>query len=205
MSDTAILIIFAGVIALGIVVWLLYLAAGLVLLFTTFVMQLPIIVAILMFILFPPTLIIFLTGLAFIQFGVAEAAVPSDSELLGSRPQDIASSTDNRSPGNNNVKPDKDVKPLKTPWLTKIPDGLAGQDWLAKYAKDRELTETLTAGPRVVVASFETFKRGEIVHLSGIGGKTCYLNGAVAVAKSIVAENTRPVDEFEIKPHLENA
>lgn len=204
MNGTAILIIFGVVIALGIVVWLLYLAAGLVLMFTAFVMQLPIIVAILMFILFPPTLIVFLTGLAFIQFGVAEASALSDSELLGSRPQDISSSTDNRSPGNTNVKPDKDVT-TEAPLLTKIPDGLAGQDWLAKYAKDRELTEALTAGPRVVVASFETFKRGEIVHLSGIEREICYLNGVVAVAKSIVAENTRPVDEFGIKRHLKNA
>ncbi len=83
MSDTAVLIIVIAVIALAIlaiVVWLLYLAAGLVLAFTAFVMELPIIVTILMFILFPPTLIVFLVGLAFIWFGVADALASSDSE-----------------------------------------------------------------------------------------------------------------------------
>ena len=80
MSDTAVLIIVIAVIALAIVVWLLYLAAALVLVFAAFVMELPIIVTILMFILFPPTLIVFLVGLAFIRFGVADALAPSDSE-----------------------------------------------------------------------------------------------------------------------------
>ena len=94
------------------------------------------------------------------------------------------------------MEPDKDVKPLKTPLLTNMPDGIARTDWLVKYAKDMELAEALTVGSRVVVASFGTFGRGEIVHLSGIGRKTCYLNG-VGVAKSIVAENTRAVDALK--------
>ncbi len=50
MSDTAILIIIGVVLALAVVVWLLYLAAGLVLMFMAFVRELPAIVAILMFI-----------------------------------------------------------------------------------------------------------------------------------------------------------
>ncbi len=79
MSDTAILIIIGVVVALVVVVWLLYLAAGLVLMFTAFVMTLPTIVAILMFILFPPTFIVFLVGLAFIQLGIADALASSKS------------------------------------------------------------------------------------------------------------------------------
>ncbi len=79
MSDTAILIIIGVVVALVIVVWLLYLAAGLVLMFTAFVTELPTIVAVLMFILFPPTFIVFLVGLAFIKFGIADALASSDS------------------------------------------------------------------------------------------------------------------------------
>ena len=71
MGDDAILIIIVLVIALMLIGWLLYLAAGLVLLFTAFVMQLPIILSIIMFILFPPTLIVFLVGLAFLHFGIA--------------------------------------------------------------------------------------------------------------------------------------
>jgi hypothetical protein len=64
------LVIVAAVIA--IVGWLLYLAAGLVLLFTVFVMGLHPILAILLFILFPPLLIVFLFGLLFMQLGVAD-------------------------------------------------------------------------------------------------------------------------------------
>ncbi len=88
MSDTAVIIIIivVAVIVLAIVVWLLYLAAGLVLLFTAFVMELSPIVAILMFILFPPTLIVYLAGLAFIQFGVADALARSDSEQSAHAP-----------------------------------------------------------------------------------------------------------------------
>jgi hypothetical protein len=47
--------------------------AGLVIAFTAFTVGLPPIIAILMFIIFPPTFIVFLVGLAFIQFGVADA------------------------------------------------------------------------------------------------------------------------------------
>lgn len=78
MGDDAIIII-AVVVALMIVGWLLYLAAGLVLLFTAFVMELPTILAIVMFIIFPPTLIVFLVGLAFVHFGIADAMARADS------------------------------------------------------------------------------------------------------------------------------
>lgn len=201
MSDTAILIIIGVVVVLAIVVWLLYLAAGLVLMFTAFVMELPTMVAILMFILFPPTLIAYLVGLAFIQFGVTGTLAPSDSEQ---RSQYLASSTDNQSPETTNTKTNNDVKPMKPLLPTKIPDGLAGLDWLAKYAKDEEPTENISAGPRVVVTSFGVFEKGDIVYLRAIGRATCYLNG-IAVAKSVVAENTRPVDESGLIPHIENA
>ena len=79
MSEEAIIIIILAIIAIFIIGWLLYLAAGLVLVFTAFVMELPIILAIIMFILFPPTLIVFLVGLAFIHFGVADAMARSNS------------------------------------------------------------------------------------------------------------------------------
>lgn len=80
MSDEVVLIIVVAVIGLVIVGWVLYLAAGLVLAFTAFVMELPTIVTVLMFIVFPPTFIVFLVGLAFIRFGIADALVPSDSD-----------------------------------------------------------------------------------------------------------------------------
>lgn len=88
MSDTAIIIIIGVVIALVIVVSLLYLAAGLVLMFTAFVMELPTIVTILMFILFPPTFIVFIVGLAFIKFGIADTLVSSDSNQVAVRTSD---------------------------------------------------------------------------------------------------------------------
>ena len=79
MSDDTLIIIVVIVIALAIIVWLLYLAAGLVLVFTAFVIELPLILSIIMFIIFPPTLIVFLVGLAFMYFGIADAMIGSDS------------------------------------------------------------------------------------------------------------------------------
>lgn len=201
MSETAILIAFAVVIGLGMLIWVLYLAATLVLLFTAFVIQLPIIFSILMFILFPPTFIVFLAGLAFIQLGVGETPVSSDSEPSGSGPQDIAASTDNRYPGSTNVKSDKDTRPLKPSPLTKMPDGLAGLDWLAKYTGNEEPAEVISKGPRVVVTSFDKFNKGDIVDLKGVGRVRCYLNG-IAVEKSTVAKNTRAVDKSGIEAYF---
>ena len=80
MSETAIAIIALVIFAVLIIGWLLYLAAGLVLVFTAFVMKLPTILAIIMFILCPPTLIVFLVGLAFIHFGIADRLAGSNSD-----------------------------------------------------------------------------------------------------------------------------
>lgn len=63
---------FALLVIVGIVVAIAYLAAGMTLAFTAFVMSLPLIISIVMFIVFPPTLIVFLVGYAMIQFGVAD-------------------------------------------------------------------------------------------------------------------------------------
>ena len=71
MGNEAILTILGLVIGLMLIGWLLYLGAALVLAFTNFVMQLPMIISIIMFILFPPTIIVFLVGLAFLHFGIA--------------------------------------------------------------------------------------------------------------------------------------
>lgn len=73
MSNEVVAIIVIALIVLAIVVWLLYLASALILGFTVFVLELPLIVSIIMFIVFPPTLIVFLVGLAFIRFGIADA------------------------------------------------------------------------------------------------------------------------------------
>ena len=64
--------IFALLVIVGIVIAIAYLAAGMTLAFTAFVMNLPLIISIVMFIVFPPTLIVFLVGYAMIQFGVAD-------------------------------------------------------------------------------------------------------------------------------------
>ncbi len=83
MSDEALTLIIVGVIALAIIGFLLYLAAGLILAFTAFVIKLPLILSILMFVLFPPSFIVFLIGLALIYFGFVErlAGEPSEREL----------------------------------------------------------------------------------------------------------------------------
>jgi len=80
MDEDTVIIIVVVAIALIVLVWLLYFAAGLVLVFTVFVMELPIVLTILMFIIFPPTLFVFLVGLAFIRFGIADALAASTSD-----------------------------------------------------------------------------------------------------------------------------
>jgi hypothetical protein len=78
MSDTAIVItvVLAALVilllALGLIVWLVPVAARLVLAFTAFLMGLPFLLTILVFILFPPTLVVFLIGIALMQLGVGE-------------------------------------------------------------------------------------------------------------------------------------
>lgn len=80
MSDDAVVVFILIAIALMVLALLLYLAAGLVIVFAAFVMELPLIIAVLMFVLFPPTLVVFLVGLAFIRFGVADRLAESKSD-----------------------------------------------------------------------------------------------------------------------------
>ena len=54
--------------ALLIIAFLAIVAGGLIVMFTAFVNELPLVLTILMFILFPPTLILYLVGLALIFF-----------------------------------------------------------------------------------------------------------------------------------------
>lgn len=198
MSETAVLVAFAVVISLGVLIWILHVAAHLVVLFTAFVTQLPIIYSIVMFVILPPTFVVFLSGLAFIKFGIGATSAPPDSEPSESEPQNMAASTEDRYSGNTYEKIDKDTKPLKLLTLAKIPDGLAGLDWLAKYSKSEEAAGAILEGPRVVVASFDKFVRGDIVTLKSVGRTTCYLNG-IAVNKPIAAKNTRAVDNSWIE------
>jgi len=78
MSDATlvIIVVFAALMALslvlGLIVWLVPIAARLVLAFTAFLMGLPFLLTILVFILFPPTLVVFLIGVALMQLGVGE-------------------------------------------------------------------------------------------------------------------------------------
>lgn len=67
--------ILLGIVALlgvGVVIWLAVLASALTIAFTGFVMRLPIFLSLVMFVLFPPTLIVFLSGYAMLEFGFAD-------------------------------------------------------------------------------------------------------------------------------------
>jgi hypothetical protein len=67
-----VVLVFA-VIALAVLAWIVYASAGLILAFTAFVMGLPTILVILMFVIFPPTFVVFLIGVAMLKLGVADA------------------------------------------------------------------------------------------------------------------------------------
>ena len=75
MSNTAltITVLVAGfvvlLLALALIAWLVPFVARLVLAFTAFVMDLPLLLGLLLFILFPPTLVVFLIGIALMQLG----------------------------------------------------------------------------------------------------------------------------------------
>lgn len=79
MSETVVLIIVAlfvimtvlGLI-LGLISWLFPIAARLVISFTVFLMELPFILTLLVFILFPPTLIVFLVGFVLLRLGLGD-------------------------------------------------------------------------------------------------------------------------------------
>ena len=68
MSDQAVFIVVILAVALLIIGLLVYVAGGLIVMFTVFVGELPLILTVLLFILFPPSLILYLIGLAIIFF-----------------------------------------------------------------------------------------------------------------------------------------
>jgi len=79
MSDPAITaLILIGAILLTLV-WVFYLAAGLVLAFTGFVIGLPLLLFILIFVLLPPPFVVLLVGCVFILFGLAGRSEVSKS------------------------------------------------------------------------------------------------------------------------------
>lgn len=63
------ILIIGLLVVIAVIAWIAYLATGLTLIFTAFVMRLPAVLSILMFIIFPPTLIVFLMGYAILEFG----------------------------------------------------------------------------------------------------------------------------------------
>lgn len=71
MSLTIIVVVVLAIVV-SIVVTLAVLATGVTLIFTDFVMKLSPLLSIVMFIVFPPALIVFLVGYAMIYFGFAE-------------------------------------------------------------------------------------------------------------------------------------
>ena len=83
MSDAAVgvtvmLVLIA--LGLGLLVWIVRLASDLILAFTYFVMGLPFILTILLFVLFPPCLIVFLIGYGLLQLGFGEKREPERSD-----------------------------------------------------------------------------------------------------------------------------
>jgi len=73
MSEDAWIILIVAILAVALIAWVIQLASGLILIFTYFVMGLPTLVAILMFVLFPPSLLVFLVGIAMMKLGVGES------------------------------------------------------------------------------------------------------------------------------------
>jgi hypothetical protein len=79
MSDASITaLILTGAILFALV-WVFYLAAGLVLAFTGFVVGLPLLLFILMFVLLPPPFMVLLVGCVFVLFGLAGRSKAPDS------------------------------------------------------------------------------------------------------------------------------
>lgn len=66
MSDNVVFLIIALFVVVTVAGWLIYLGYNLILAFTVFVMGLPLIFMILLFVLFPPSFIVFLIGLVLI-------------------------------------------------------------------------------------------------------------------------------------------
>ena len=79
MSDPAITVLFVVAAILLVLVWTLYLVVGLMLGLTAFVIGLPLLLFILMFIMVPPPFIVLLVGGFFVLFGLAGRPKASDS------------------------------------------------------------------------------------------------------------------------------
>jgi hypothetical protein len=78
MSDSAVLFLFFGFVALTLIGGALYLASGLLVIFAIFVMGLPTLVAVLLFILFPPAFLAFLGGYFLMLLGYGSEKQESD-------------------------------------------------------------------------------------------------------------------------------
>jgi hypothetical protein len=79
MSDPAITVLFVIAAILLVLVWTLYLVVGLMLGLTAFVIGLPLLLFILMFIMVPPPFIVLLVGGFFVLFGLTGRPKASDS------------------------------------------------------------------------------------------------------------------------------
>ena len=117
MSETVVVVLVAAVIIIGVVVWIVQIAAASILAFTAFVMGLPTVLAILMFIIFPPTFVVFLIGYGLIKFGVAEKMFEEKAQ-----PQEIIHPDGTRSPVNGQPTDDFNAglkALLDQPWVQK--------------------------------------------------------------------------------------
>jgi len=74
MADQWVGVLFVTAILIVVVGWLLWLASAVLVLFATFVMGLPTLVSVLLFILFPPSLIAFLVGYVCLQLDLYPGA-----------------------------------------------------------------------------------------------------------------------------------
>lgn len=95
MSDTVVVVLVAAFIIIGVIAWIVQIAAASILAFTAFVMGLPTVLAILMFIIFPPTFVVFLIGYGLIKFGIAEKMFEEKAQR-----QEIIHADGSRSPVN---------------------------------------------------------------------------------------------------------
>lgn len=181
MSSSGPWMIAGGFLAFLFVVWLLHAAVRgttfSILAFTAFVSHLPVWVAALMFILFPPTLIAFLTGLA-INLIYEDDEEPALRESSSPTPTPQKEATESSKEGETNRQAIHEA---------------AWRNFLDQYARDFEPISAVSKGPRVVTVAFDRFKKGAIVELNRIEKNTAYLDG-IPAAISKVATSTRPID-----------
>jgi hypothetical protein len=84
-------------------------------------------------------------------------------------------------------------KPIKKHPRSFVPSGDEGNDWLIKYALEKQNLRSLSIGYKVVTESFEQFSQNEIVTVTAIGRNSCNVNNFTC-SKKIVAAFTQPVD-----------